>query len=132
MAEAEYNIRDRRDVLTKSKASKTKYHCPVCNGNDLDINPRTGAYQCFSRGCDLKDIRAAIDKLEGRPEWKPEKFVKPIRPKSQKDYFYLDRDGNNLIKVTRKDDGNGKKNFYQSHWDGGKWLKGNPDEINGT
>jgi hypothetical protein len=34
----------------------------------------------------------AIDKLEGKSEWKPEKFVKPIRPKSQKDYFYPDRD----------------------------------------
>jgi putative DNA primase/helicase len=56
-------------------------------------------------------------------------FVKPPRPKSRKDYYYPHRDGSNLVRVTRTDDGKGKKVFYQSHWDGGKWVKGNPDEI---
>ena len=56
-------------------------------------------------------------------------FVKPLRPKSRKDYFYPDRDDNPLAKVTRTDDGKGKKGFFQSHWDGGKWLKGNPAEV---
>jgi hypothetical protein len=123
-----YNIQEHSAVLTRSKGSKTKYHCPVCDGDDLDIS-KEGAYNCFSGGCELKDIRLAIDKLEGKPEWKPEKFVKTIRPKSQKDYFYPDRGGNSLVKVARVDDGKGKKNFYQSHWDGGKWAKGNPDEV---
>jgi hypothetical protein len=129
MAEAEYDIRARLDVLTKSKASKTKYYCPVCHGDDLDINPRTGAYQCFSSECDSKDIRNAIDKLEGKPEWKPEKFVKTLRPRSTKEYLYPDRNGNPLVSVTRIDDGEGGKKFYQSHWDGSKWVKGNPDEV---
>jgi putative DNA primase/helicase len=123
-----YDIRQHTAVLTPSKDSKTKYHCPVCNGDDLDIN-KDAAYSCFSGGCDTKSIRAAIDKLEGKPDWKPEKFVKPIRPKSQKDYFYPDRNGSQLVKVTRIDDGNGRKKFFQNHWDGGKWAKGNPDEI---
>jgi putative DNA primase/helicase len=56
-------------------------------------------------------------------------FVKPPRPKSRKDYYYPARDDSPLAKVTRTDDGKGKKVFYQSHWDGGKWVKGNPDEI---
>jgi Protein of unknown function (DUF3987) len=127
-----YDIRDRLSVLTKSKASKTKYYCPVCQGDDLDINPRSGAYSCFSGGCDSKDIRVAIDKLEGKPEWKPEQddWVKPVRPKSRKEYFYPDRDGNPLVKVVRIDPGDGsKKSFPQYHWDGSKWVTGNPDEV---
>jgi putative DNA primase/helicase len=56
-------------------------------------------------------------------------FVKPLRPKSRKDYYYPDRDNCSLVKVTRIDDGEGNKGFPQSHWDGGKWVKGNPDEI---
>ena len=31
--------------------------------------------------------------------------------------------------MTRTDDGEGKKGFPQSHWDGGKWVNGNPDEV---
>jgi uncharacterized protein (DUF927 family) len=124
-----YDIRQHLAVLTPSKGSKTKYHCPVCNGDDLDIS-KDGKYNCFSGGCETKDIRAAIDKLEGKPEWKPaQEWKKPNRPKSQKEYFYPDRDGNPLVKVTRIDDGNGKKKFCQSHWDGGKWIKDNPDKV---
>jgi hypothetical protein len=128
MTTDKYDIRQHLAVLTPSKGSKTKYHCPICNGDDLDIS-KDGAYRCFSNECDSKDIREAIDRLEGKPEWKPEKFIKPIRPKSQKDYFYPDRDGNNLVKILRIDRGNGKKDFPQSHWDGGKWGNGNPDEV---
>ena len=131
-----YNILDRLNVLTRSKQSKTKYYCPVCNGDDLDIS-KNGAYRCFSGDCAPKDIRNAIDKLEGKSEWQPEKFVKPIRSKSQTDYYYPeratshqgDRIDDRLVKVTRIDDGNGGKKFYQSYWNGGKWANGNPDNI---
>lgn len=127
-----YRITDHLEVLTPVKRSKSKYHCPVCNGNDLDLNRSSGAYKCFSNECSSKDIRAAIDKLEGKPEWKPERsdWVKPIRSKSRKDYFYPDRDGNPLIKVERIDPGDGsKKGFPQSHWTGGRWKSGNPQTI---
>jgi hypothetical protein len=123
-----YDIREHSSVLTPAKGSKTKYHCPVCDGDDLDIS-KEGAYNCFSGGCDPKNIRLAIDKLEGKPEWKPEPFVKSVRPKSQKEYFYPDRNGNSLVKVVRIDDGNGGKKFYQNHWDGGKWVTRNPNEV---
>jgi hypothetical protein len=128
MTTEKYSILDHLKVLTKSSASETKYECPVCKGNHLDIK-EDGTYKCFSGGCESKDIRGEIDRLEGKPPWKPEKFVKPIRAKSRTDYYYPDRNGENLVKVTRIDDGQGKKNFYQYHWDTRNWVKGNPDEI---
>ena len=54
---------------------------------------------------------------------------KEIRAKSKKEYFYPDRNGNRLIKVTRTDDGQGRKQFYQSHWDGQKWVSGLTEEV---
>lgn len=117
-----YDIRNFSDLLVNSKASKTKYHCPVCNGNDFDIDPKSGKYHCFNSDCTPKEIREAIDRL------KPEEiaWVKPLRPIATTEYFYPDRDGNPLVKVVRKDDGRGKKDFYQYHWDGHGWAKGNP------
>ena len=126
-----YDIRHHLSVLTPSKGSRTKYHCPVCNGHNLDIKPSNGTYTCFN-GCECKDIRAAIDNIEGKPEWRQQqgKWVKPVRPKSSKDYFYPDRNGDPLIKVVRIDRGDGlKKGFPQSHWAGGRWEEGNPKEI---
>jgi hypothetical protein len=126
-----YNIRDHISVLDAAKGSRTKYHCPVCNGKNLDIDPKSGAYQCFSNGCSVKDIKATIDKLEGKPEWKPEpeNWKKPIRPKSQRDFFYPSRHETPLVKVTRIDDGSGNKKFAQYHWDGQTWKPGNPSET---
>jgi Protein of unknown function (DUF3987) len=54
---------------------------------------------------------------------------KPVRPKSRKDYFYSDHNGNRNVKVTRIDDGTGKKTFAQSHWDGHHWVSGNPETV---
>ncbi len=56
-------------------------------------------------------------------------FVKPPRPKGTKSYYYPSREGENLVRVDRIDRGNGKKDFYQKHWDGSKWVNGNPDEV---
>jgi hypothetical protein len=127
-----YDIREHTNVLTPSKGSKTKFHCPICNGSNLDIQPTTGKYNCFSGNCEAKDIRAAIDKLEGKSEWKPEQddWKKPVRPRSRKDYYYPDREGNSLVKVQRIDPGDGTiKSFPQYHWKNGDWKKGNPKEI---
>jgi hypothetical protein len=126
-----YNIRDHIEILTPTKGSKTKYHCPVCNGHNLDIQPATGIYGCFSGGCSPTDIRAAIDQLAGKPPWKPDsdKWTKPTRPKSQQEYFYPSIDDNPLIRVVRIDNGDGTKTFYQNHWNGKKWEKGTPTEI---
>lgn len=118
-------------LLTPSGESKTKFNCPACGKNDFDVNPKTGEYRCFSGGCASKDIRSAIDRLEGKPEWKPEQnnWLKPNRPKSRKEYFYHDREGNLLVKVVRTDDGNGTRKFSQYYHDGSNWVPGNPDQI---
>jgi putative DNA primase/helicase len=56
-------------------------------------------------------------------------FVKSPRPKSSKSYDYPNRDGSPLLRVNRIDRGDGQKNFYQQHWDGNKWVNGNPEHI---
>lgn len=62
-------------------------------------------------------------------------YYAPIQPKkstrsaSNKDYYYPDRNGQQLVKVSRIDDGLGQKKFWQSHWDGQQWIKGLPKEI---
>lgn len=54
---------------------------------------------------------------------------KEIRPKSKKEFFYHGRDGQYLVKVSRLDDGEGNRKFFQSHWNGSRWIKGVPEEI---
>jgi len=54
---------------------------------------------------------------------------KTIRPKLKREFTYTDREGNPLVKVTRLDDGNGKRQFFQSHWDGKMWVNKLPDET---
>lgn len=129
-----YDMLSKRPLLTRSSAGKDKFLCPHCGKNDFEINPDDGSYQCWSGGCTPKDIRAAIDKLEGKPEWKPrsktiDRPTKTIRARSRVDYFYPDRNGNDLIRVRRDDDGDGKKKFTQAHWNGNEWEYSNPDEI---
>ena len=54
-----FDIRDYHDRLTPTKR-KHRYECPVCGGHSFTINPKTGAYKCWSNECDSKDIREAI------------------------------------------------------------------------
>ena len=61
---------------------------------------------------------------DGTPYYAPikEKWAKPPRPAKTTHYYYPDRSGNPLIRVVRKDDGNGKKSIYQQHWHGKQWV----------
>jgi len=54
------------DKLEPNPKEKNKYICPVCGGNDLSVHPESGAYQCFSNGCDTADIRNAVAPAEKR------------------------------------------------------------------
>ncbi len=55
---AQFNIRNFIDQLTPTK-TKNRFICPVCDGNNLTIDPDTGEYQCWT-GCNCKDIREAV------------------------------------------------------------------------
>ena len=54
-----FDIRDYLERLTPGK-EKNKYVCPVCNGRNLQIEPKTGKYHCFTSDCDNEAIREAI------------------------------------------------------------------------
>lgn len=66
---------------------------------------------------------------DGTPYYAPAQPQKSLRRKSKKEFYYSDRDGNQLVKVTRTDDGQGERKFFQSHWNGQRWVTGLPHEI---
>lgn len=61
---------------------------------------------------------------EGTTYYAHDRVQKERRPELTKHFCYPDRNGNPLIRVTRVDDGNGKRNFYQERWNGKIWEKG--------
>lgn len=61
--EDSFDIRKHSDRLKPSPRKKGKYICPACDGESFSINQKTGAYSCFSSGCESKDIRDAIAPL---------------------------------------------------------------------
>lgn len=52
---------DLRDHINKLEPTQKKgrYICPVCSGNDLTIDQKTGKYQCW-HGCSCQDIRETV------------------------------------------------------------------------
>ena len=74
--QAIFDIRDYTDALIPTK-EKGKYICPECGGNNLSINPRTGAYKCWN-GCENKDIREAIAPRLNRHEFRTDEHDRKI------------------------------------------------------
>ena len=122
--------------------SSIKSPCPVCGrtkDKDCSSHPDSRIVHCktYVDGIGHDESRwhyNGVNELgfQGKFILKTEsepKFVKSLRPKNRKEYYYPDRDGRSLLKVTRFDDGEGNKSFPQSHWDGGKWVNDNPDHI---
>lgn len=66
---------------------------------------------------------------DGSRYYAPEPKPKAVRPKNYQGFIYHDREDQRLIKVTRVDDGEGKRDFFQSHWNGQRWIKGVPKEF---
>ncbi|NJL41415.1 MAG: hypothetical protein HC899_35455, partial [Leptolyngbyaceae cyanobacterium SM1_4_3] len=125
--------------------SKTDGACPVCKRNhDTDCRWYSDlkTVLCYTKGqggtssvpepadevdgykwVDRKltrDGRCAIYILEeqlSEPQWR-----KPQRPAGRTQYLYHDADGKPVVKVVRKDDGNGKKSFSQLYrFPNGDW-----------
>lgn len=53
-----FDIRNFSDQLTSAK-EKNRYYCPVCENDNLTIDPKTGKYQCWN-GCSCNEVREAI------------------------------------------------------------------------
>ncbi|QSJ16675.1 hypothetical protein JYQ62_12400 [Nostoc sp. UHCC 0702] len=49
---------------------------------------------------------------------------KQPRPKQTRFFNYQSRDGKELVRVVRTDDGTGKKKIWQEHYQDGTWVKG--------
>ncbi|EAW35151.1 DUF3987 domain-containing protein [Lyngbya sp. PCC 8106] len=78
----------------------------------------TGKYNCWNCG----DTQKIKDILTANSQDPPAK--KAPRQKKTSYFSYPDRQGNPLIRVVRIDDGQGKKQIYQQHWNGQKWVTG--------
>jgi CRISPR-associated protein Cmr3 len=122
-----YNYHDYSETSGKSLVRASKNNpCPHCGKHDW----------CYSIG----DLSVCKRDHEPAPGWEKtskcdgegsfyyapikEPWVKPPRPAKTTHYLYPDRLGTPLVRVTRKDTGNGEKSIYQEHWDGNQWVKG--------
>jgi hypothetical protein len=85
-----FDIRDHLDKLEPGKG-KNKYTCPVCEGRNLSVAPKTGAFKCWSGDCSTADIREAIRPLaEFLAERKGERPARQARkPKAKKKEYPL-------------------------------------------
>jgi putative DNA primase/helicase len=72
-----FDIRNFTDFLTPAKG-KNRYHCPVCEGNNLEIKPETGTYQCWNN-CECKDIREALAPWDKRKPSRDKSYTPPQR-----------------------------------------------------
>ena len=85
-----------------------KYICPACGGNDLSVNEKNGAYNCFNddsakHRAEIRNILAPLDRWE-----------RPLREAGSYVFAYQNRDKEQVINVIR-DDSSGKKNIRQDY-----------------
>lgn len=108
--------------------------CPICNRTkDGDCRWNDKVVLCHTQ----KDRDAQVEgyvyrgvkDIWGQYFSVQEPISKPSRPKAKKEFVYRDKDGHPLVKVTRIDDGEGKRQFFQSHLKGRAWITGVPKEI---
>ncbi len=102
-----FSILDHLSRLEQSNHSG-KYICPACNGNDLSINEKTGAYNCFNdpsakHRAEIRNILAPLERWE-----------RPLRDAASYVFPYQNRKKETVLKVLR-DDASGKKEIRQSY-----------------
>lgn len=114
-----FSILEYLDRLTPAK-DRNKYICPVCNGNNLSVNPENGAYKCFN-GCGNEEIRESVSPIAEKLA-----ALKPIRPKQSRRWSYADADGNIIIRTVRVDDGEGGRKIHQEYFINRKWIASLP------
>jgi hypothetical protein len=131
---------------TKFTYSGKKYRCVLC-GNDQNQNCRKtdgGLFFCHTnQDGRLGEVITGADgqryAYKGRSDcgvwglWGLDQprdlYQKSIRPAGSREFIYYDLDGQPVVKVTRKDDGQGSKKISQSHWTGSRWESGGIDQV---
>lgn len=102
-----FSILDYIENLEKSD-HPGKYICPACGGNDLSINTKNGAYNCFNDD-------SAKHRAEIRNQLAPlERWERPLRDPQSYTFNYKNKNGETVINVHR-DDSSGKKTIRQSY-----------------
>jgi hypothetical protein len=121
-----YDYRDKIEFLTASTEHKGFYDCPNCGKHKLGIDEDGKGASCLTGLCKPDEIRKAIDRLEGKPDWKPDK--KSAQAKTyHPPHFYPARDGSQLAKTSKttwvKPNGEPDKSFSQAVDLGdGEWV----------
>lgn len=115
-------------VEGKSTATTGEYYCPLCNAENFKVDLKTGKYNAFGCDCNTSEAgkKAIIEAIA------PSTWQKPPRPASNQTFTYdrlVNGVAETIAQVVRSDDGQGKRQFYQQHWDGRAWAKGLPDDI---
>ncbi len=120
----------------KYQRSGQGHPCPVCGRTkDADCAWNDEIVLCHTeRDLDAQVdgyVYRGIDKTDTWGQYFPTapSNPKPVRQKNKKEFFYNDVNRQKLVKVTRKDDGKGKKRIFQSHWNGRDWINKVPDEV---
>jgi hypothetical protein len=132
-----FDIRTHLDQLEIVKETAREWHgkCPACGAGGLKIVKETGKWNNFVCDCSKATIREAIRpfkaaiEAERRQQTGPPLPRKPLRPAGEQYFYYEDRDRNPLVRVKRIDEGDGKKQFIQHHWDGQRWVPGVPEAM---
>jgi len=73
--------------------------------------------------------KSSPTKPASKPVSAPSTAKKAPRPKGEQNYIYHDENGYPLIKVVRKDDGQGRKEIRQFRYENGKWIPGLNDQV---
>ncbi|MBW4460674.1 MAG: hypothetical protein KME47_10615 [Nodosilinea sp. WJT8-NPBG4] len=108
--------------------------CPICDRTkDSDCRWNNEVVLCHThvdRDAQIEGyVYRGVEGIWGQYFPVQEPISKPSRPKAKQKFIYPDKDGHPLVQVTRIDDGDGKKRFFQSHWNGWAWIAGVPEEI---
>jgi putative DNA primase/helicase len=127
-------------VQSKLIPSSPKNPCPVCDrtkDSDCRISQDGNLVHCktFPDGTEVEGWhylgrnKLNFQGMYRRKEEQPAALTKTPRQRETREFPYPDRQGKPLVKVTRMDNGQGEKKFFQSHWDGQRYVPGNPEGI---
>ena len=127
-----FKILQHLDSLTpdggSSRPNEGSYLCPACESSNFKVDLKTGQYGTY--GCDCAQTPAGKRKI--RDAIAPLTWEKPPRPPGKTTFTYDELNhgvAESIVEVVREDDGNGKRQFYQRHWNGQRWVRGVPDYI---